>query len=503
MKVALEAFIKTRFLSDDSTLAKFTKGRCNVPSGVFETRYKAQMRCLVLSRFMILVFFLDLAKSENLLDKVPRLFSVSSEVKSSRDMLAALCRACLSAEGDIVKHLSRIGLKVAYKQDPIDEVNFKVSNLATDLRDGVLLTRLCEILSLTPFKSIMRSLRLPAVSRLQKKFNVSLALSRLLDHGIVLSDAINAHHIMDGHRELVLALMWCIISHCCMARLLNQYAVEQEIQDVLRSSRARRNVAFLPSNLFTEPNYLVNSSNLGEAPQSSAEDTLKTLLLRWSQAVCASFGKSVENFTTSFADGKALCYLIHYYHPSVLPVNAIHSPSLDKNDNIQHSVSSEDLRWEESNWLTAINAIKEIGGVPGMIPCSNSHSPPDEMSMLLCLSYLCSRLMESSKEIFAVILIQGYYRTYQRRVLLERKMIAAKFIFSFWSSHREDYFRAQRCRYAKAVSKLESFVLTHKAALCRLRDMRLERERQNTAATEIQVSVTLLHILSFSDMLCS
>jgi hypothetical protein len=99
------------------------------------------MSCLVLSRVMILALFLI----GNVLDKGPRLFSVSSEVKSSRDL--AIYRACLFAEGDVVKHLSRIGLNIVDHQDPVDEINFKVFYLATDLRDGVLFARLSAIVT--------------------------------------------------------------------------------------------------------------------------------------------------------------------------------------------------------------------------------------------------------------------------------------------------------------------------------------------------------------------
>ncbi|KAG7361476.1 IQ calmodulin-binding motif-containing protein [Nitzschia inconspicua] len=484
MKVALEAFIKVRFLSDESTLSKFTKGRCNVPSGIFEKRYKAQMRCLVLSRLMILVFFLDMAKSENLLDKVPRLFAVSSEVKSSGDILAAICRACLSAEGDVVKHLSRIGLKVVYRQDPVDEVNFEILNLATDLRDGVLLTRLSEIVAESPFKATMKALRLPAVSRLQKKFNVELALSKFRDHGVVIPDFINAHHIMDGHREMVLALMWCIISHCCITKLLKKEMVEQEIHDVIRSSKARSRVACRSVSL---PNYTTTKYQKSlEDPNASAEQVLKKLLLRWSKAVCGSFGLQIRDWTTSFADGRAFCLLIHYYHPALLPLNEISSSS-GHGAEVNIILSSDViLESERSNWLKASKAIKELGGIPAMLPCADTNSPPDEHSMLLCLSYLCSRLMESSKEIFATILIQAHYRRYQRRLLLERKMAASKRIILFWIAHRQNYFRAQRCRYARAVAKLEGFILCHKSALRRMRDSRLEKERQNYAANQIQ-----------------
>ena len=33
----------------------------------------------------------------------------------------------------------------------------------------------------------------------------------------------------------------------------------------------------------------------------------------------------VCNFTTSFSDGRLLCYLIHHYHPSLLPLHLIHN----------------------------------------------------------------------------------------------------------------------------------------------------------------------------------
>ena len=31
----------------------------------------------------------------------------------------------------------------------------------------------------------------------------------------------------------------------------------------------------------------------------------------------------ISNFNSSFSDGRALCYLIHHYHPSLLPLELI------------------------------------------------------------------------------------------------------------------------------------------------------------------------------------
>ncbi|CAN0308193.1 unnamed protein product, partial [Scytosiphon promiscuus] len=44
---------------------------------------------------------------------------------------------------------------------------------------------------------------------------------------------------------------------------------------------------------------------------------LLAALLAWCQAVCHGYGVPVQNFTTSFADGRALCLLLHYYYPWV------------------------------------------------------------------------------------------------------------------------------------------------------------------------------------------
>jgi abnormal spindle-like microcephaly-associated protein len=486
MKLALESFIKGQVLSDDDTLAKFTKGRCNVPSGMFESRYKAQMRTLVLSRIMTLVFFLDYAKTANILDKVPRLFTVSSEVKSTRDVLVAICRECLFAEGDIVKHLSRIGLKVSYVQDPVDEVNFKVTNLATDLRDGVLLSRLAEIVTEVPFKSFMQSLRLPAVSRLQKKFNVNFALSKFRELGITFPDDINPHHIMDGHREMVLALMWCIVSHCCMTRLLSSNQVDQEIRDVLRSSRARNKVN--GSSRPSQDQIVLDDVDFGAPSGATPEETLKGLLLRWSQAVCSSFGLPVRNFIESFQDGRAICLLINYYHPSLVPLCKIHLFSQENDEMDRTSLGETDIvERERSNWKTASRATQELGGIPTMLPISDSLSPPDEQTMTVCLSYLCSRLMESSKEIFASILIQACYRKYQRRVLLEKKIVAAGQIYAFWVANKVNYYEAQKRRFVRSVAILERFVISYKSSLIRLREARLEREMKAVATVAIQV----------------
>lgn len=478
MRSTLGSFIVNRVLTDSAVLTKYTKGKCKIPSGRFEKQFRAEMRSLVLYRIMVLVVFLDQAKTADVIDKVPRLFAKGSEVKSSRDFLLAFCRACLSSEGDFIKHLSRIGLTVSYKQDPVDELDFHVKNLATDLRDGTRLTRVTEIIAQLPSKSLMAKLRLPSISRLQKLHNLNLALSSLRDFGVLVPDDVNAHHVVDGHRDMVLKVMWSLIAHSCMEKLLEGDLVEQEIANVIRSTQARRKVHGLDAKDDLD---LCRPLNLSDA---SPEEVLKSLLFRWCQAVCSSFDLKLDDFSTSFADGKALCLLIHYYHPAVIRLEEILPTS---NDELEGLDFEQAIRNEQANSTMASRRASQLGGIPKMLPYCDTKNPPNEKSMLLCLTYLCSRLMESSKEIFATILIQECYRKYQQKVLLEKKQKASLRIFQFWCEHKEAYFQSQERCYARAVAILEGFVLTHKHSLKRLKRIRLENARRKLAATQIQV----------------
>jgi abnormal spindle-like microcephaly-associated protein len=71
------------------------------------------------------------------------LFRLDASVKSSEAVLKTFCQF-LKGEGDIVRHLAKIGYVVTHTQCYIDEFDFSVNNIAVDLRDGV---RLCRLVS--------------------------------------------------------------------------------------------------------------------------------------------------------------------------------------------------------------------------------------------------------------------------------------------------------------------------------------------------------------------
>ena len=62
----------------------------------------------------------------------------------------------------------------------------------------------------------------------------------------------------------------------------------------------------------------------------------------------------IENFTVSFSDGRALCYLLHHYHPSLLPRSLIkEQTSLTCNPGVRDVSDSEGEEGMDVNSWTA------------------------------------------------------------------------------------------------------------------------------------------------------
>ncbi|CAM9092397.1 unnamed protein product, partial [Ascophyllum nodosum] len=95
----------------------------------------------------------------------------------------------------------------------------------------------------------------------------------------------------------------------------------------------------------------------------------------------------VNDFTTSFADGRALCLLVHYYHPWMLPLNVIRRTTA-------HLPKTGGEQSEMEDWSVYLDASKTVVTV---------------------LAHLWARLLESSAEIRSAILLQRSYRSYLRR----------------------------------------------------------------------------------------
>ena len=77
--------------------------------------------------------------------------------------------------------------------------------------------------------------------------------------------------------------------------------------------------------------------------------------------ICTIFFLQTNNFTSSFSDGRILCYLVHHYHPRLLPLDRIQNETtVTQSAQELRRKENEELGnegWEEQsgNWTTSFS----------------------------------------------------------------------------------------------------------------------------------------------------
>ncbi|XP_066153671.1 protein abnormal spindle [Euwallacea fornicatus] len=197
----LTNFLLERFFKDPYLIKKHKT--------IFSPKYTTDLKKFVLKKFLVLVYFLDRAKSVKLIPHDPCLFCKNAVEKNSKLVLTNFARETLSAVGDITKFLKYIGYQVTHSQSYIHEFDYAVKHLGGDLRDGVRLTRVMEIIQMR--NDLTGKLRVPAISRLQKVHNMQLVFKSLQESGYDIQYDIVPKDIVDGCREKTLSFLWQII----------------------------------------------------------------------------------------------------------------------------------------------------------------------------------------------------------------------------------------------------------------------------------------------------
>lgn len=202
--VGLTRFLLARFFSDPQ-LIKMPGYHKTDPSSKIVTK----LNQFILRKFLYLIYFLDYAKQHKLIGHDPCLFHKRAQHKESREILLSFSRELLSGIGDVTKVLRGHNYVLTHRQTYIEEYDYAVTDIRRDLRDGV---RLCRIMELvTGVRELTQRCRVPAISRLQKVYNVDMALNALSRAGYILEGDIDAKSIADGHCEKTLSLLWQII----------------------------------------------------------------------------------------------------------------------------------------------------------------------------------------------------------------------------------------------------------------------------------------------------
>ncbi|XP_069581276.1 abnormal spindle-like microcephaly-associated protein [Brachyistius frenatus] len=509
--LGLAMFVLQRLLWNPDIAAEFRHTR--VPH-LYKDGHEEALSRFTLKKLLLLVCFLDKAKESRLIEHDPCLFCVDADFKATKDLLLAFSRDFLSGEGILPRHLGYLGLPVSHVQTPLDEFNFAVKNLAVDLKCGIRLVRVMELL--VQDWSLSAKLRLPAISRLQKVHNVDVALQVLKDKGVDLKNehgaTIDSRDIVDGHREKTLSLLWKIIFAFHVEVILDEDQLREEIGFLKGTLRTKRRLASLRADRGLQP-----SPAKARVPYEHGSGKI-ALLMDWARAVCDFYNLKVENFTVTFSDGRVLCHLIHHYHPGLLPAASVSrsttqtvecsprgrlelSCSASDSDssfdspptgpNGPHSPSPEFkelLQNEKNNFRLVNSAVAFLGGVPAMInPADMSNTIPNEKVVMSYLSFLCARLLDLRNETRAARVIQGAWRKYRLKKDLqlykERNTAAGKIqvvVRSFLQKRRAN-------RQNQAAVVIQSF---WRGYVARNR-LRLEKQAQlrkmhHEAATVIQ-----------------
>lgn len=290
-----------------------------------DVRPAAFMGQRTILRSLLLILLLDKAKYNGTIKTC--LFLPSSPHKSSASMLNALVRLLLPSVGDIPRALGRINYSLQHIQSPLQEYSYKITNLAIDLRDGVRLTHLIELLlcssasvasqsddinvTMPTGEVLMASpdhedlwilshhLKFPSTGRIQKMYNVQLALNALSGAtGICnVAKSLKAEDIVDGYREKTIGLLWALVSRWGLSTLVDWRELKKETDRLRSRSLAHENEVE------------------AELVCPTGFDMHASLLLAWAGSIARLDGLDVDVAPGAFADGNIFERIVDEYAP--------------------------------------------------------------------------------------------------------------------------------------------------------------------------------------------
>jgi len=444
----LDTFIKSHVLADKALLIQH--------KGFRTEAYWSQLGALVTKRMLLIIVLLDRAGIKNgSSTSYPLIFKPGCGISSSADALQAAVGSLLG-KVEVGRHLSRLGVVVSYGQTPRQEINFKVKNLAVDMRDGLKLCRLVDEAVGEQSKGVFESARFPAVRRPDRLYNIELALKALKNEGIhtegIFCAESLAASIVDGDRSATLCLLWRLVLQHDLPRLANVAELNMEI-DHLELATPQLD------------SFIIDSELAADAGRSVGN---VAALLRWVSAVTSKYGLHVSNSGQHLDDGSAFCILIHHYLGAAhMPLASIFKSSLSTANH--RTAVTADIEQGIRRNFAALKTAAESLNVPMIVTADNflSVGGADQRAVTLFTATLCHRLIESNREHRAAMVIQrrwrrrGAYRPGTARQHLHNWIAASSVIqrsVRVWLLHRG------LNQFIQDKRRLESTVTTLQAA---------------------------------------
>ncbi|KAJ9624154.1 hypothetical protein H2203_005604 [Taxawa tesnikishii (nom. ined.)] len=381
-------------------------------------------------RSLMLVNLLDRAKTSGAFSGC--LFQSDSAYKSSNEILHILSTMLIPSIGDVVRPLGHIEYKVTHVQHPLQEYRYHISNLAVDLRNGVVLTRLVELLLYPPTTLqtlpdstvtialptgatltsafdlgqesawvLSQHLKFPAAGKAQKLFNVQIALSALAGLGGLAEAAmgsVTAEDVVNGHRERTLTLLWSLVSGWGLGLLVDWKEVESETRRLTREET---------SDPLDDDDDLVSLDADADTDADTHSDLSAhaSLLQSWASAICGPRGLPITNLSTSFASPRALEAIVDAYAAYLPPAT------------LGGKLKSLGLSASFTTLLTHNNSSSSS--------TSTSINIPSRTTTISLLALLASRLLPLARTHRAVCTLQRFWRSRLRAAAVSRRIVAA------------------------------------------------------------------------------
>lgn len=359
---------------------------------------------------LMLVKALDMLKETGPTHVDRCLFRCGAPIKTSINAAREILTMLNTTIGDPTRALRQLGFAVRHEQCALDEVDYRIENLAVDFRDGILLTRLVEILlygttalatgddtqtitipdgeefliSKRELRPLTGHLKLPCNSRAVKLRNTQIAMAALANVSALepIIQGITAEHIVDGFREKTITLLWALVSRFGLAGFVDRDDIIQEIKRL---------------------DHNTSTDDLSHASTDHGQPMCEYLLKAWSRAVAKSRGLEVRNFSTSFSDGQVFEAIVDEYEGFLLP-----------NANVADAVPLDQrlLRLGCSKQFSALFSRRG----------EHAHIFGKDF-VIAALAFLCSRVLGPSKLCRKVVIIQRCWRKHWQALQDERRAI--------------------------------------------------------------------------------
>lgn len=295
------------------------------------------------------------------------------------------CMGTLLKQVDVERYLRRFGYSVSYIQSPRLCVHLGVENLSVDLRDGVRLCRLADVLCAEHDHALKP--RYPASKRSDRINNICIAMKKM---GV---DASVAPHVADGDYSATTSLLWdCIITYE-IPRSLNMRSIHVECDIVVKDS------AFSMSQVDT---VVIAMRRLLQHDSMKSSISVE-VLLKWLCCVCASEKNAMleGDVLSKSADRKNILESIISYYGRML-----HSSGARKGvcDAVQAPFDILD------------RILRAAGGVPFVVSEQEYFaSDVDHRRLIVFYAVLCKRVMSMQYEQRAATVIQRFWRRVRHR----------------------------------------------------------------------------------------